>query len=54
MLIESEDDMQRAIDEMNKIPRASEIKIHNVKTKISVCTRDPKIKIKVDTYIVKN
>lgn len=40
----SEGNIQRAVDEINKMLRTLEMKINNAKTKILVCARDPKIK----------
>jgi len=42
-----EGDIQRAVDELNKVLTTSEMKINSAKTKILVCGRDPKIKADV-------
>jgi len=49
VIAESEGDIQRAVEEMDKMLRTSEMKINSAKTKILVCARDPKVK--ADIYI---
>lgn len=49
MIVESEDDIQRAINKMNETFRSSKVKINNTKTKILICTIDSLIK--TDVYI---
>jgi len=47
VVAESEGDIQRAVDEMDEMLRTSEMKINCTKTKILVCTRNPKVKAEV-------
>jgi len=44
VISESEDDIQRAVEEMNEILRISEFKINSTKTKIIVCAKNPRVK----------
>lgn len=51
VIAESEDMdiVQRAVEEMDKTLRTSEMRMNSVKTKILVCARDPKVN--ADVYI---